>query len=251
MNLENLFKWSNSFVVRDKQGNEVEIDGEPLTLYQRVVGDAELAEARKNALYASRTLRKALRDEASTEHATLLPEYEDMTNDELKNAIILTEGTTLRRRAEEMADLPKYPVKPKGDSLEEEEEYQVAVDEYEDKKREEINKQLQKLLDKKKAELKGLHTDTLQEMFIEAVIKTIARSRMLEVFNQWCAYLGTYKDKAMTKRAFKSFEAFDNAATELKEQILEHYIDLEFSGGNLKKLQSATNSEESGSSQES
>lgn len=251
MDLENLFKWSNNFVIKDKQGNEVEVDGKPLTLYQRVVGDAELAEARKNALYASRKLRKALRDEASAERATLLPEYEDMTNEELKNAIILTEGTQLRRRAEEMADLPKYPVKPKGDSLEAEEEYQIALDNYEKKKREEVNKQLEKILNKKKEELKGLHTETLQERFIEAVIKTIARSRMLEVFNQWCAYLGTYKDKAMTKRAFKSFEAFDNSATELKEQILDHYIELEFGGGNLKKLQSATNSEESGSSQES
>ena len=250
MNLENLFKWNNNFVVKDKQGNPVEVNGEPLTLYQRVVGDAELSEARRQALYESRNLRKALRDEASVEHSTLLPEYEDMSNEELKNAIILTEGGELRRRAEQMADLPKYPVKPKDGSLEDEEEYQVALDTYEDKKQEAINKQLRKLINRRKEDLKGTHLDNLRKQFIEAVINTISRSKMLETFNYWCAYFGTYKDKAMTKRAFKSFETFDNAATELKEQILNHYIELEFSGGELKKLQSATNSEQSGSSQE-
>lgn len=251
MKLENLFKWQSSFEVKDENGKVVMDGDKPLTLYQRVVGDAELSEARKNALYASRKLRKELKNEASRDHAILLPDYEDMNKQELQNAIILTDSTQLRRRAEEQADLPKYPTKPKDDSLEAQEEYQVAIDEYDDKRKEAIDKEVENLIKQRQESLKELTKDELQDLFIESVIRTMARSRMLEEFNKWCAYFGTYEDKAMNRRAFKSFETFDNAAPELKRQILDNYIDLEFSGGELKKSQSATSSEASGSSQES
>jgi rRNA-processing protein FCF1 len=236
MNLENLFKWDKVLTIKDEDGEVVKIDDEPVILYQRVIGDADLEKARREALRASKRLRKKLKKQNTIEHETMLPDYEEFSNEELKNAIVIAEVADLRQRARNQAQLPTYPSKPDSNaSLEAQEAYQEELDTYDKRVEEAVMQELNKLIEQRKKELKGLHKDTLTEVFESSVIDSLCRAEMLEVFNLWQAYLGTFKDEQMTQKAFSSFEAFDNAASHLKQQVVNGYIDLELDGSELKK----------------
>lgn len=238
MNLDNLFKWHRELEIKDTKGDPYIPEGEkePLTLYQRVIGDADLSEARKAALRASRQLRKELKDADSSEYASLMPEFEQMDNAALRSAIIITRAPQIREQAEETANKPKYPAEPPSDaSLEERENYQHELDTYDERVAVAVEEKTNELIEQRNNELKKHGRDKLVKIFTNSVIDSICRRRMLDTFNSRCAYYGTYIDKAMTRHAFSSYEAFENATPELKSQIISAYIRLELDGGEVKK----------------
>ena len=55
-----------------------------------------------------------------------------------------------------------------------------------------------------------------------------------------CVFLGTCSDPEYKKRAFSSFEEFDNAAPHLKDLLMEQYRYLEIGMSELKKSPEAT-----------
>lgn len=236
MNLNDLFNWKSELHLKAANGEALTKDGEEVVLYQRVVGDADLETARKNALRASRKLRKSLKDKDSLEHNSILPEYEDMTKEELSNAIIMSSIVELRSEATSTADLPKEPKEP-GESaeLEEREEYQNALDEYAKSKQKAIEDRTSELIEDKKKSLMYKNKAELRKLFLESAINSLARTKMIDTFNHWCAYLGTYIDPEMQERAFSSYAEYANTYKEIKEQVVSSYLDLELSTSNLKK----------------
>lgn len=235
MDLDSLFKWKKELIIKDSKGEPVRLGKKPLKLYQRIVGDADLVKARSKALLASRRLRGNLKDETSEEYAALIPDYEGQANETLSNMIVFAEGIDLRRRAVEQAEKPREPKKPKEDaSLEDMENYEAATSEYQEQYDKAINKQMDKLIKERLTELSKLTREEIVNIFLVSIIESICRTEMLRVFNCWCTYLGTYADKEMTVRAFSSYEDFDNAATELRNQMLSGYLELEMTGETLK-----------------
>ena len=236
MDLETLFKWTRELEILNTDGTPVLYKGNPFKLYQRVVGDADLNIARKEALRASRTLRKNLRKKGSDEAMTYLPDHNiDQDRDVLINMIIIAETLDLRRMADNKAVKPKEPKQPKSDaSLEEQEEYEAAKEQWPKDVVAAINKEMDNIIDLRKEELGKKTNEELVKQLISNTIDSVCRTEMLRVFNSWCAYLGTYKNKAMTTRAFSSFEKFDNAAPDLKDQIISGYIELDMFGNDLK-----------------
>lgn len=236
MNIEDLFKWNKELEIQDQDGAPVIMDGDALVLYQRVVGDAEQSKARRKALEASAKLRSELRHNAPGEYSTYFGDIESMDNEDLKNAIVLSEMPRLRQRARDQAMLPPKPKKPTDSpTLEEQEQYQQDMDAYDEEVEEVVDAKTDELVKARREELKGLHRDTLVGEYREGVIDAVCRSEMMTVYNSWCAYLGTHKDEAMTKRAFSSYEKFENASALLKEQVIAGYIHLELTGDELKK----------------
>lgn len=235
MNLEDLFKWKGKLTILDAAGEPVIVRKKPLVLYQRVVGDAELMTARKKALASSKRLRRNLRDEASEDALTLLPDHERLSQEALSTMLVLAETLTLRRVADKRAKKPKRPAKPKSDAtLEQQEKYETALDEYATKAAQAIEEELRKLIESRRNEALEMEHDVLINLFLEATIDSLCRTEMLRVFNSWCSFYGTYSDKAMTKRSFKSFKSFENATPELREQIIGGYVTLEIGGKDLK-----------------
>lgn len=235
MILENLFKWNNELVIKNLNGTPAQIKGKDVVLYQRIIGDAELGRARKNALKSSRRLRASLRDKTTDEHISLIPEYDTLTVDELRNSVILAEGFQIRREATDTTSPPKLPKSPSSNAtLEEQESYETALEDYNKELSKAIDEKTKEIMERRAKELEGVDRATLATNFVNAAIDSLCQAEMLRIFNFWCAYFGTYKDKAMRTRAFKSFDSFDNTSTQLKDQIIGGYVLLQLNGENLK-----------------
>jgi hypothetical protein len=233
--LDDLFKWRGKLEIKDNKGEVVLVNDKPLIIYQRVVGDADLIRARKQALKASGGLRRDLRDKTSDSYIAMIPDYEALDDETLGSMILLSEALDIRTKATAIAEKPKEPREPDSDAtLEQQEEYETAVESHTRAIEEAIQEKSKELADKRIEELKGIPREKLVKIFMSTVVDSLCRSEMLRVFNSWCAYLGTYKSRRMKARAFSSYAAFDNASPELKSQILDSYIGLEFGGEDLK-----------------
>ena len=233
--LDNLFKWQGELEIKDNKGEVVLVNAKPLIVYQRVVGDAELIRARKQALRASGSLRRELRDKTSDSHIAMIPDYEALDDETLSRMILLSESLDIRTQAIALADKPKEPKEPDSDAtLEQQEIYEAAVEAHTKAIDEAVQEKTKELADKRLEELKDISREKCVKIFMTTVVDSLCRSEMLRVFNSWCAYLGTYKSRRMKARAFSNYAAFDNASPELKNQILDSYIGLELGGEDLK-----------------
>lgn len=235
MDLNQLFKWKGELIIKDKKGEPVTTGKRTLTLHQRVLGDADLTVVRKKALKASRKLRRELLDPDSEAHLAMIPEYETMDDNILRNAVILSEALEIRRVAMDTAIKPKEPKElVVGASLEEQEDYEDALEKYRDDLNTAINERSTEIMERRSEELSELDRDALVSAYTKGMSNALCRTEMVNEYNSWCAYLGTFSDKATKKRAFKSFQDFDNAAPELKGQVINGYLQLEVEGGDLK-----------------
>jgi len=233
--LDTLFKWQTELEIVDNKGEVVLIGEKPLIVHQRVVGDAELIKARKQALKASGSLRRELRNKTSDSYIAMIPDHEALDDETLGSMILLSEALNIRTQATAIAEKPKEPKEPDADAtLEQQEEYEAAVEAHIKAIEVAIQEKSKELADKRLEELKEVPREKLVKIFMSTVVDSLCRSEMLRVFNSWCAYLGTYKSKRIKARAFSSYAAFDNASPELKSQILDSYIGLELGGEDLK-----------------
>lgn len=229
MNLDDLFKWKGELEIKDNKGEAV------IVVFQRIVGDAQLVIARKQALKSSATLRKELRQDESDSRIAMVPDHDALDDETLSRMVLLSESMDIRSQATTLADTPKEPKEPGGDAtLEQQEEYEASLVAHTKAIEEAVQEKSKELADKRLEELKDVPRKKLVDIFLATVIDSLCRSEMLKTFNCWCAYLGTYKDKRMKTLAFSNYGAFDNASPELKNQILDRYIELELGGTDLK-----------------
>jgi len=236
MDLQQLFRWTGELEILDGNNEVVVLNGKPLILYQRVIGDADLAIARKHGLKASKSLRGKLRDKTTDEHIAMLPSYEDAPDQVLRNMALYTEALDLRRRAMDLAEEPRKPVKLHSEAtLEDQENYEAAMDKYYVDKEELVTEKMKELTTAREAELQTLGKEALVEQFLNSAINSICQRQMLDTFNSRCAYLGTYRGKRMKALAFNDYGSFDNSAPELKSQIIAGYLRLEVGGESIKK----------------
>jgi len=235
MDLQQLFRWTQELEILGENGDVVVLNGKPLVLYQRVIGDADLAIARKHALKASRILRGKLRDKETDEHLALLPSYGDAPDQVLRNMALYTEALDLRRRALDIAEQPRKPTTLHSEaSLEDQEDYEAAMDKYYEDKEAAVTEKMRELTSARDKELQGLSKEALVEQFLSSAITSLCQTEMLNVFNSWCTYMGTYRDKKMKIHAFSDYDNFNNSAPELKSQVIAGYLRLEVGGGSLK-----------------
>lgn len=235
MELSELFKWKQELPIYDAKGNEVLVRTKPLVVHQKVLGDFDINVARKEALKASRAMRIDLKLATSDSSMALMPDYADADDDTLTNMIVLSEAFEMRRKASSDAKKPKEPRKPGTDAtLEEQETYEAAMAEYPAAIAKALDDHVSILIKKRLEALKKFNRKDLESLFVSAVTESLCQAEMLRAFNDWCAYLGTYTDSKCTERAFKSFDEYVNASTELKAQLIMGYTRLEMGGENLK-----------------
>lgn len=211
-------------------GEQVEVK-----IYQRIIGDAEIAAAKEAALRSSALKRTQLRSPTNLDRLLLIPEFDKLSTDDLVSLIILNELADIRAQASRELRFP-YPEEPKGDaSLEKQEKYQEEVDTYFERREEVLKDKIEELVRLRDTELKSMGRPALENLYEEVAINSACREEMLVIFNSMIAYLATFDDAEFTSRSFSSFSTFQNANTDIKRQLIEAYLQLEISGEKLKK----------------
>ena len=235
VDITQLFKYKKEVKVIDALTNE------KATVYMKLVGDADMAQARVFGLRKAGNLRKSLRTSGSELRQAFvneIPEFQD--KETLVGSVILLGVGDIQKKAINNVDFPE-PKAPKSDaSLEELEKYQKEVDEYPQKYATAVEKEMKKIRRSEEKRLNKLETKELYSLYEALVIDQLCSSEMAQNYYQMCVYKATYKDPQYKKLAFNSFEDFDNAAPQLKEQLIDAYRALEFGLDELKKLQGAT-----------
>ncbi len=228
VNLQDLFRWKQELHVTDHNGEQV------LTVYQRVVSDKEYEEARLHALRQSRKVRLALRDPETDEHAALMENLEVSSKQQITNVILINKFQQMHSAADDMVQIqmPKHP--GTNASVEQMEEYEHAVDEYNQKRAEELMEHLDKIQQKEQEKLEELSNEELIELAAKSMENQICTNVVNEILRDYQVYLGTYADKAYKNRYFISFEDFQELASQVKEQLIRGYNSLKMVPEELK-----------------
>jgi len=229
VDISRLFLWNQKFEITDKNGEIKSV------VYIRLVGDAELNQARIKAIRASRELREKLRTKNSDERMAFIPDADYATKEELVGLILLIKTRELTQQAIKEVNIP-FPKEPSSDaSLEKQEKYQKEVDGYEDKRAIAINKLVLQKIEKERLLLEGMGEESLLKEYERLIISTLCEDEMIKTFNDWCVYFGTFKDESLKIRYFQNIEQLQNLPSEIKSQFVDKYSSIELSIDTLKK----------------
>lgn len=228
VDISRLFYYQDKFELKLK-------DDKTLPVYMRVIGDAELNQARVFALRESASLRKKLRTENSDEALAYLPDLDAIDKDDLVKVILASSYNDIIREANNEVKF-NLPTEPKSTaSLEEQEEYQEQVDNFDAEYNKLLTNKIEELVKIEEERLQKLSIEQLRKEAINKVINQLCELRMVERFQAMCTYFGTYRDPNYKERMFKSFDQFDNLPKSIKEQLTKFYNQLELDEVTLKK----------------
>jgi hypothetical protein len=215
--LEALFRWKHELPIFDHNGAEV------MRVYQRLVSDRGMEEARLFSLRKSRELRKALRDSNTDEYSALMENLEQAGKEGWVNTIMVNEFAATYQAAEQEAQ-SKMPKPPAAEAeLEEIEEYEHAVDEYNDKRQEEILKIVDKKHKARRKQLESFSDEDLMNKSKAAIENQICNNLVNEIVLHYCTFLGTFEDENCRNSIFNTYKEFDELAPQVKEQLVKGY----------------------------
>lgn len=228
VDISKLFYYKDKFEIKTA-------NNQTLTVYMRVIGDAELNRAKVFALRESRKLREKLKDPESDEALAYLPDIYNLSKEELVQNLLSVLSQVIAKEAV-MEYKFTIPPEPKSTaSLEEQEDYQEEVDKFDDDYENELSKLIQEKLKKEEERLNSLSEEVLRTQLEKELINQVCEYHMVERFRAMCAFFGTYKDENYKQRLFSTFEEFDNLPKDVKEEFISFYNKLELSEQELKK----------------
>jgi len=229
VNLSKLFNWGKDFNIQDRYGNFL------VTVYMRLVGDAELNRARVGAIRASRELRIKLKDKNSDEYMAFIPDFSELEKDGLENIILSMKVREFMQEVNRDLDVP-IPVEPHSDApLEKQEEYQKEVDEYPAKRQARVTELTLKKSEAYGAKLTNESREYLEKEAERLIIISRCEEEMVKVFSDLCVIFGTYKDPEFKLQYFKDNDEFNKLPSEIKQQFLDCYQTLDINVNELKK----------------
>ena len=229
VDIKNLFTWNKQIEIYS------DTQEEPIKVYMRLVGDAEVNRARVFALRKSAELRKKLKDEDSDEYFAYMVDSDNFEDEQLISYLVLENSRDLYQRVVKEIEVPK-PKEPKSDAeIEEQENYQLAIDEYPKKVHEAVTAKIKKELENVEANLRTKNREDLYASYKKTVTNTICEAEMYSMFKAMCTFFGTYRDEEMKERYFETFEEFQNLPTKVINQFFSKYDSLEMGMDALKK----------------
>jgi len=229
VDISKLFSWSKEVKIYSN------ITEEPIKVHMRLVGDAEINRARVFALRKSAELRKKLKDEDSDEYFAYISDIDLLGDERLISYLLLENSRDLYQRVSKSVEVKK-PKEPNSEAtLEEQEKYQLEIDEYPKKVHETITKKMEKELKNIEENLRLKDKQELYNMYRKEVINSACEMEMYSMFKAMCVYFGTFSDKELKERFFTSFEQFQNLPTEVVNQFITGYDSLEIGMDTLKK----------------
>lgn len=211
-----------------------------VTFFQRVVGDAEVGQARTAALRTSAEMRAKLRDTKWKDRIIYIPKLTKLKKEDIIDLVLSLSIQELTVQAINKIEV-KLPIELSGEAtLEDQERYQEEVDAYPDKFQEAVATSLDNSLKGYRRDLNKVTKDELIKNYEAVMINQHASEKFTETYQELVTYLGTYNSKDYVERSFKSLEHFQNAPSMLKQTLIAHYTELEVSASTLKKSPGVT-----------
>jgi hypothetical protein len=235
VDLVKLFNWTDSVDVLNDAKEKI------ITVYMRLIGDADLNRSRVHALRRSRVLRDKLHDTVSDEYLAYMMDITSMPKSKLVSGLcILYQKGFVEKALIEVAGM-KSPKAPKSDAtLGEQEKYQQEIDEFPKKRQERIVEIVNKAADKKRDELSRKPKQELVDIYNRMAVDYMCEQEMVKAFREMCTFFACYADPNYRLRLYSDFEEFINTPTQIKEQLLKKYQEMEIDAETLKKSQPAT-----------
>jgi len=236
VDISKLFTWGKEDVIKDNDGEEV------IKFYIRLIGDADMNQARVHALRKSSELRRKLKDNTSDERLAYIPEMEVLEKKNLVTALLMLKAKEIGEEVGKQINVP-FPKEPDSEAtLEEQEAYQKAVDEYPDKRDDMIRDKVKERLEAEEKSLEKWDLQKLYDEYVAYIVNDLCEKAMYDDFKSSCVYYGTYKDSTCKERVFSSSLEVSALPTEIRQQFIDSYATLELNSDYLKKLQGATQS---------
>lgn len=229
--LNKLFHWNAELTIVDGNGTAV------TSVYQRIVGDFDLQNARKAALRYTSQLRAKLTNVDSDDYQIYVAPVTTLNRKEQEVLLLFDEMANLQHQAEKITRISE-PKEPGSDAPTVEfEKYQELDDTYEERYLKLLKENTEKLFEERKIEITGFSDQEITDLIIRNRIDAFCESELKTRFFEQCVYLGTYEDKEFKHRLYKNFDDFLNIPEFLKQQLMRGYADLEMSAINLKESQ--------------
>jgi len=206
-----------------------------LTVYMRLVGDAELQRARVKALRDSRKLRDALKDKNSDEYLAFIPDISEVEKDRLVELSLVMSLKEISADIAQEIELP-FPEEPGSKAtLEEQEAYQKEIDKYPEKRETLIRKKILERAAEFKDELKERTEKQLRRDYLASIVNELCEAELAKSFYDHIIFFSLYKTDEYNEPLFDTFEDFLKIPSDVKEMLLEEYKNLELGMDDLKK----------------
>lgn len=234
--LDDLLKYKDKVVLKHpKTGKDLK------AVWVRILGDEDLKEAFRYARIVSAEKRKGLRDKSSDVYRD---EIESILNESSREdqitLILASKENEFANNApivvprEDLPKIEEIAVEPDAPTLEEQERLDATEEEQTKKFQDAIEDYIKTKINEVKVSLEEMSDDTVRDLAAIEYTNVQALQAFLEELNDQKAFRGTYSDEACTERGFSSLEAFKNADSSIKTQLITAYNNLEINGDDLK-----------------
>jgi hypothetical protein len=229
VDIKPLFRWGREVSINDASGN-------PVKLYMRIVGDAELNRAKVYGLRKSKELRKSLRDPDSPDRMAFVPDWEEFDMESIATLYVSLVAREIVTAVTKNLDM-RLPLEPKGKdvTLEQEEEYQAKVDAWTEDRRKLIEVGVAKEMEKRKAKLLGMTKKQLIDLVEKTLINELCEEAMYKAFQDWIVSKSIFVDSDYKELLFDYVEEYEDLMASTKEQLASQYEELSLGMVTLKK----------------
>lgn len=228
VDISKLFQWYDKFELKNGRG-------ESISVWMRLPGDAEINQARVFALRHSKEFRAKLRNPETDEAIAYIPEFDELTHEQLADFIARYQVVEFTREALDVADIPYPKPLPSDATMEEQEKFQEEVDTFDERRDAVIRVYVDNKIDVERSRLMEKETEKLQLQLRKLVIDKLCEDEMLRRYKEYIIYVSSFKDDKFKERLFNAYEDFENLSPSGKAQLAEFYNALELGNSELKK----------------
>jgi len=241
VDISQLFKWKKSFEIGDPS------TGESITIHMRVVGDSDINRAKAHGYRKAGELRRLLHEEGSDYRVGMINELTEFESKEmLVTTIIYLRLNAYRSQAFLDVSVP-IPNQPKSNSPQVAfEKYQEKVDEYSTLYNEAVENYIKDRVEADSKTLGEKEFEELYKLYEKEIVDRLCLEELTRAFYDRVVFHSCFLDEGFKQPAFKEFEEYENASTQLKETLIDNYRSLELGMDFLKKLQGVTDLQSSG-----
>lgn len=240
--LSDLLKFKKEITIYDPL--KYETDGKTKValkkVWIRILGDEDLKDAYQAARIASAEKRKNLRNPEHKEYKDEIAQLSEVPKENLIMVIAAARDTEFISEAsivvvrDDMPTIEQVSTRPDAPSLEDQERLDTLIKEID----EGYQKRIEEFVETKRTELAAELSELPDEQLIEMAKRDLANIQAMESFvtalNEQKGYLGTYEDEACTQKSCDSIEEFTNLHSQIKQQILDEYSNLELNDDEVK-----------------
>lgn len=240
LKIADLLKYRGEVTLKDKSGNDILYEGNPVVVYIRLIGDQDLEDSYKIARAYSADYRAKLRDTESLEYKErVTPVFE---TDERQCLDIIKAARTSNVEAEARANIerPNLPelaeFSQDGDAptLEEQEKFDAEIARIEQEYETAVLEYRQTREAIVEDELKDKPLEELRKLAALDIITVLTLPIFFNELMDQKVYRGAFVDKTYREKAFDTVEEFKNADAFIKDQLITKYLQLEVNPDEIK-----------------